>query len=179
MSGFRQDTNPSKLGGGVPGFQPVLLGGGANQNGGSGMIGGGERSLSRHLIRKAGGQYRYLYNLGVVSNNFKSGLTPFRQGLHAGDYAMASPNYSGTLQSPLLPKINQINGIGPTMLNANGDGVQTIPNGAAFSGNPHYVYDSSDYTRFKQKVSIVKTYNDKSFGGSNNGSYSFLMRVRH
>lgn len=179
MSGYITDTNPSKLGGGIPGFQPTLLGGGANQNGGSGMVGGGERSTTRHIIRKSAGRYSNLYRIGVVPNNFKTGLTPFRQGINAGDFAMASPNYSGTNQSPLLPKINQINGIGPTMLNANSDGVQTIANGAAFSGNPHYVYDSSDYTRFKQKVSIVKTYNDKSFGGSNNGSYSFIMNVRH
>lgn len=179
MSGYITDTNPSKLGGGIPGFQPQLLGGGANQNGGSGMVGGGERSMMRHLIRNSIGTYGNLYRKGVVPTNFKTGLTPFRQSINAGDFAMASPNYSGTTPNALLPKINQVNGIGPTMLNANGGSVQTTNNGSAFSGNPHYVYDSSDYTRFKKTVSVVKTYNDESFGGSNNGSYSFLMRVRH
>lgn len=179
MSGYINDTNPSKLGGGIPGFQPQLLGGGANQNGGSGMVGGGERSTMRHIIRNSGGRSSKLYIMGVVPTNFKTGLTPFRQRENAGDFAMASPNYSGTTPNVLLPKINQVNGIGPTMLNANGGSVQSTIGGAAFSGNPHYVYDSSVYTKFKKAVSVAKTYNDKSFGGSNNGSYSFLMRVRH
>ena len=47
-----------------------------------------------------------------------------------------------------------------------------------FTGNPRFVYDGSDYTRYKKLKAKLNTYNDKSFGGSNNGSYSFLMRVR-
>jgi hypothetical protein len=31
---------------------------------------------------------------------------------------------------------------------------------------------------YKQLKSVNKTYDDKSFGGSNNGSYSFLLAVR-
>ena len=50
--------------------------------------------------------------------------------------------------------------------------------GSAFTGNPKFVYDGSDYTRFKKMKAKLKTYNDKSFGGSNNGAYTFLMRVR-
>lgn len=176
MSGNINDTNPSKLGGGMPGFQPALIGGGANQNSGSGMIGGGERSIDRVFLRKSAGNYNYLDSLGIVYK--KSGLSPFRQVFVAGDISLASPNYSGTAPNPLLPKINQVNSIGVSINNANGGGNLYSTGGASFSGNPHYIYDSSDYTRFKKLTSTLKTYNDKSFGGSNNGSYSFLMRVR-
>jgi hypothetical protein len=47
-----------------------------------------------------------------------------------------------------------------------------------YTGNPKYVYDSSVYTRYKQLKSVNKTYDDKSFGGSNNGAYTFLLAVR-
>jgi hypothetical protein len=40
------------------------------------------------------------------------------------------------------------------------------------------VYDGSDYTRYKKLRAVNRTYDDKSFGGSNNGSYSALKRVR-
>ena len=46
------------------------------------------------------------------------------------------------------------------------------------SSNVKKVYDSSDYIRFKKLQAYNKTYNDKSFGGSNNGSYSFLNNLR-
>ena len=50
MSGFTLETvmRASRLGGGLPGAQPRggLLGGGANSNGGTGMVGGQDRSRS-------------------------------------------------------------------------------------------------------------------------------------
>ena len=51
-------------------------------------------------------------------------------------------------------------------------------NGDGASGNQHFVYDSSDYIRFKKLQGKTRNYNDKTFGGSNNGSYSAIMRVR-
>lgn len=176
MSGNLTDTNPSILGGGIPGFQPKLIGGGANHNSGSGMVGGGERSQVRQILREGWGQYNFLKRLGVINESFKSGLTPFRQAFNAGDLVQASPNYSGVGPNPRLPQINQINTIGASKLFANGGSVKE--GGSAFSGNPHYVYDSSDYIRFKKLGANLKTYNDKSFGGSNNGSYSFIMNIR-
>ena len=57
------------------------------------------------------------------------------------------------------------------------NGVQN--NGTAFfTGNPRYVYDGSDYTRYKKLRAVNKTYDDKSFGGANNGAYVALKRVR-
>jgi len=36
---------------------------------------------------------------------------------------------------------------------------------AAFSGNPRYVYDGSDYVKFKKLQAMNRNYNDRSFGG--------------
>jgi hypothetical protein len=47
------------------------------------------------------------------------------------------------------------------------------------TGNNKYVHDSSLFTKFKNLSSLNRNYNDISFGGNaNNGSYSFLMKVR-
>ena len=48
MSG---NTTNSSLGGGKPGAQPQLLGGGANSNSGSGMVGSSERGQSRMVLQ--------------------------------------------------------------------------------------------------------------------------------
>jgi len=45
------------------------------------------------------------------------------------------------------------------------------------SGNQHYVYDASDYTRFKGLNEKQKLYNDYTFGGANNGAYRAIMRM--
>ena len=119
MSGNIGDTNPSYLGGGVPGVQLTLIGGGANQNSGSGMVGGSDRSMDRVFLRKTAGKYMFLQTAGILPAGFKSGLTPFRQLFVAGDISMASSNYSGTTTNSSLPVINQVNSIGVSTLNAN------------------------------------------------------------
>ena len=173
MSGFINDPNASTLGGGIPGFQPKLLGGGANANGGSGMVGGGERGLDRMVLRQAFGNARLAGTTGPITNTGAI-ISPFRAAMNAGDT-------QGTVNegpNPALPQINQVNNIRlAANTSANGGAVKTGT--AAFSGNPTYVYDGSDYTRFKKLQAKNRTYNDSSFGGSNNGSYNALMRVRH
>ena len=62
-----------------------------------------------------------------------------------------------------LASVNQVNGIGPSQLNANGGGRST--GGSAYSGNPRYVYDSSNYIRFKRLRAQNQNYNDSTFGG--------------
>ena len=170
MSGFESNTTVSKLGGGVPGRQTSLIGGSANSNSWSGMSGGSERSSTRHFLTNAAGRPSVITRSGITMSN--SGLTPFRKIFNAGD--LLGTNNEGP--HPNLPKINQVNTVGASMLFANGGSVVT--GGSGFTGNPKFVYDSSDYIKFKNKTSQLKTYNDKSFGGSNNGSYSFLMNVR-
>jgi len=177
MSGNLRNTSTiSNLGGGIPGSQPKLLGGGANSTSDSGMVGGGERSLSRAYLRKAFGNSYLSANIPspnyfVIKNRSKT--TPFRAIMSAGDV-------NGTLNqagAPQLPKINQLQA--PRV-----QGTQNIVGGprndgkSYYTGNPKYVYDSSIYTRYKQLKAVNKTYDDKSFGGANNGAYTFLLAVR-
>lgn len=177
MSGNLTNTSTiSNLGGGIPGSQPKLTGGGANSRSNSGMVGGGERSLSRTYLRRAFGNSYLSANIpspnSFVMNN-RSKTTPFRAIMSAGD-VNGTVNQSGSKD---LPKINQLQA--PRV-----QGTQNIVGGARntgnsyYTGNPKYVYDSSIYTRYKQLKSVNKTYDDKSFGGANNGAYTFLLAVR-
>ena len=156
-----------KLGGGIQGFQPKLLGGGAGTTGGSGMDGASTRGLARKVLRIGFG--RFNQDDGVV---VKKVITPFRQAYNAGD-----PN--GYInQSSTGGESNHLNNIGLSSslrVYARSGGVKF--NGkATFAGNPKFVYAGDDYVRFKKLAAINKTYNDKSFGGDeSNASFTSLM----
>jgi hypothetical protein len=171
MSGFIKDTFASILGGGFPGQQTQLLGGGA----GSKMEGGNERAIERNILREAFGNRVLPGNTNSnISSSGKSKTTPFRSAFNAGDSA-GSYNSAPSSQ---MPGSNQVNGRSISGLHINSGGPHN--DGAAlYSGNPKFVYDGSDYTRYKKLKANNKTYNDSSFGGANNGSYVALNRVRH
>ena len=171
MSGFIGDTNPSILGGGIPGGMPLggLIGGGAGGRfGGSGIEGGGARELDRLVLRR-------MFGHRIFPNNNPQIITPFRRYFNAGDTA-------GTINSgpsPLLgPQINQARSSSMvSRLHANGGGTQQ--GDAFFTGNQRYVYDSSNYIRFKKLVAVNRNYNDSSFGGAGGSSVAeALRRVR-
>ena len=149
------NTNPSSLGQGMPGVANKLVGGGANSNGGSGMVGGNAS--------------------GTVKGRTVA-ITPFRAVNNAGDL-LARQNYSSgganQVNNITVQSIKGIKGAAGNIAN-NGDG-SGIP---ASSTNVKYVYDGSDYTRFKKQQAVNRNYNDKSFGGSNNGAYVAFSRVR-
>jgi hypothetical protein len=181
MSGnLLNTTMTSILGGGIPGGQPKwgLLGGGSGSTGGSGMEGGGARGTDRFFLREAFGN-QYLSNNPLVQspayfvNQGLSKTTPFRAIMSAGD-VNGTKNEAG---APFLPSPNQVRSSYVQTVKLFTNGVRD--NGSAFfTGNPKYVYDGSDYTRYKKLRAVNRTYDDKSFGGSNNGSYSALKRVR-
>ena len=54
----------------------------------------------------------------------------------------------------------------------------SVREGNGATGNQHYVYDSSVYTKYKRLVGKNKNYNDIGFGGSNNGAFVPLMAIR-
>ena len=64
--------------------------------------------------------------------------------------------------------------------NIQGQGSGGVNTGnATYSGNPKYVYDSSDVIRYKKLKAQGRTYNDKSFGGSiPQTQFTALARVR-
>lgn len=178
MSGQIGAIFPSILGEGIPGAQPPsgLIGGGGGSKGGSGMVGSSERGSNRFVLREAFGNHwlaqRFNSSPLVYSN---SKTTPFRRAYNAGDP-------EGTVNDspdPRLPGSNQVNGRGVSMLNIKSGGPHNDGQ-ALYSGNPKFVYDGADYTRYKKLKAINKTYNDSSFGGNkNNGAYVALNRVRH
>jgi len=176
MSGFSIDFFPSKLGGGIPGGQPKggLLGGGGGSSGGSGMQGGGPRGIDRTVLRQAFGLVTVPGRAGVLNGGGTRGaITPFRGAFNAGDTR-------GTINEAPLPTMGGSNQLSGRLRRA-----QLVPRGgprndgaAAFTGNPRYVYDSSDYIRFKKLQAKNRNYNDSSFGGSNNGAQVAFRRVR-
>jgi hypothetical protein len=169
MSGYTGDTNPSVLGGGIPGGAPKLLGGGANAFSGSGMIGGGMRATDRLVLRTVFG-----------NNNFPGSslmrITPFRRYMNAGDTA---GTVNSTTTSSLGRPPNQVKGRSTVSIaKARYDGVR-YDGGAYYTGNVKYVYDGSDYVKFKRLSAENKTYNDLTFGGDNaSTAQSALRRVR-
>ena len=161
MSGNICDTNPSKMGGGVKGTHD-----------------GAGSPIERSRLRRGFGNYNFLKNAITPSPNVcfnrKTVLTPFRQCFNAGDYL-------GTINSgphPKLPQINQVNSLMAILTAPGQDGLQS--GGAGFTGNQRWVYDSSDYTRFKNLQAKNRNYNDLTSGGDqSNASQVALMRVRH
>jgi len=183
------------LGGGIPGQQPKggLIGGGANSTSGSGMVGGQKRGQGRKILRSAFGNAAYRFNSGrklfplikkqVTPDgtilDWSSGLTPFRQAMNAGDILskVNSPVHADILPAPANPvRISKSSLAGWKGLAGS---VIVSENGSAYSGNPRFVYDGGDYTRFKKMEAINKTYNDKSFGGNNSNAQQSAWRRVH
>ena len=153
-----------KLGGGIQGFQPKLLGGGAGTTGGSGMDGASTRGLARKVLRTGFGRFG--------KKDWNESITPFRQAYNAGD----TNGYIN--QGSSGGESNHLNSAGLSSslrVYARSGGVKF--NGkATFAGNPKFVYAGDDYVRFKKLAAINKTYNDKSFGGDeSNASFTSLM----
>ena len=175
MSGFIEDKYPSKLGGGIPG---------ANNNSNS-CTNNKLKNLEvidRKILRKSFNNSRTALNFngysalyGLSKGTTKS--TPFRTALNAGDPAGTVNQYTNIKYGRAY---NQISSSSLGRLNGLkiGDGVQQNGN-AAWSGNSRYVYDSSDYTKFRKLKIKNQTYNDKNLGGMNASTvFTVLNRVR-
>ena len=128
----------------------------------------------KHLVKAFGN----LYNKGLDDSPAlysKNILGPFRTSYNAGD--VVTNKYSST-DSRYGISANQVGGNNLSRLQGVGDGVSN--NGiASYSGNPKFIYDGSDYTRFKKLMAVNKNFNDSSFGGANNSqSQSVIRKVR-
>jgi hypothetical protein len=44
--------------------------------------------------------------------------------------------------------------------------------------NTKFVYDGSDYTRFRKQMAMNRNYNDAGFGGANNAAQSAIRAIR-
>ena len=153
---------PTDLGGGpFTGFSPIQSLNGYNTT---------ENVNSRRILTKA-----WNGNGAIgVDNGYARVITPFRAVTNSGDF-LARQNYvcGGPNQVNKTCNGRVISHLGgKPMNNCDGTGV-----GAA-SCNPKFVYDSSDYIRFRKLKSINKAYNDLKYGGDqSNASYSALRSV--
>lgn len=160
------------LGGGFQGIAPKLIGGGANSKSGSGMDGASGRSMMRFtLVQAWNGQAA----TGIV-NNKRVQLTPFRAVNNAGDL-LCRINYTSGGSN----QVNNVRG-GLTGYKGLGGSIQPhIDNTGVPSStcNVKYVYDSSDYTRFKNQQANNRNFNDYSFGGDQSHSTQSPWRRVH
>ena len=102
---------------------------------------------------------------GVFVQSRQWAQTPFRVSMNAGDLMSRQTASGGS---------NQTKGrVGSRSIMYTASSGTATGNGA--TGNQHYVYDSSVYTKYRKITAKAKTYDDISFGGSNNGSYVFSM----
>jgi hypothetical protein len=113
-----------------------------------------------------------VWNTDKVDNKHK---TTFRHAMNAGD-PLTRVNYSCGGPNPLsnLPSVKQ----NVSLFRGGIKSFCDASNVPASSCNVKYVYDSSNFTRFRKEGAVNKSYNDTSFGGANNGSYSFIKHAR-
>ena len=135
--------------------------------------GGSARSLGRFSIVNA-----WNADAGKSSwNGYKMGGTPFRLVNNAGDY-LSRKNYTSGGSNQLYGSINKAST--PSALTLGGGIFSKKDNTdiPSCTANVKYVYDGSDYTRFKKLQATKRSYNDYSFGGSNNSSQTVISRTR-
>jgi len=170
-----QTQNAGYKAAGYPGIQMRLIGGGANSNSGSGMEGGSSRERTRFLLRDA-------WNGNAASGTVKGvkvAITPFRAVNNAGDLLNRQYFTSGGSNQVKTGRIRLAANQSASVLGGN---IFTQPNPTGIPSattNVKYVYDGSDYTKFKKQQAVNRNYNDYSYGGAG-GSNTFiaLNRVR-
>ena len=145
----------------------------STQQGNSNVAPLGEASQipqDRFIIRTAFPTTSVFRNKQVMTSSWPQ--TPFRVVMNAGDLLMrqAEPGGSNQIKGSVGTASSSRWSLSVTDNAHPGDGA---------SGNQHYVYDSSVYTRYKKLIAKQKNYNDYSFGGSNNGAYTAIMAIRY
>lgn len=132
----------------------------------------GEYSLERRVLRRSWNGAQTANSI----NGYGRIITPFRAVNNAGDY-LGRVNYKcggSSLESASKP--------GQKNLIRRMTDVCDSKNVTANYGNSKFVFDSSDYVRFKKQRAISRNYNDVTYvGDSGNGSYtkSRLQAIRH
>lgn len=149
MSGnILNNTMSSILGGAIPGSQSKKI---YDKN--------AETNTNRLFLREAFGNSHLSNSIGSPLNLVRtnqSRTTPFRAIMSAGDI-------NGTLNSapsPLLGQINQVSSSSVQSVRAGRGGVRKNGN-SYYSGNPKFVYDGSDYVKYKKLRALLSSYDKK------------------
>lgn len=170
MSGFSGDSFKSILGGGIKGSQPV---GGFIKD----ALFNNDRVVNRSVLRKSFGN---MFNNGLDSSPLQmasksvSLCGSFRAATMAGD-VLGSVNSAtnikyGVEHNSIVKQYSSLN-LNNGSIRRNGS--------ASYSGDPKYVYDTSDFLRYKKLKSINQTYNDLTLGGDqHNASKAANTRIK-
>jgi hypothetical protein len=146
-----------------------------------------DRAVDRNVLRKGFGNMAYKTTKGDIftgwywENAVGHSQTPFRVAMNAGDiFGTTNKNVS----EYALPKpANQVHvknmsgwkvSAGKVKLSSADDDATDIA--SFYSGNPKYVYDSSDYVRFKKLQAKNRNYNDSTFGGDQHHASQVAIR---
>lgn len=111
-------------------------------------------------------------------------ITPFRAVNNAGDL-LCRQNYAcgGSCQTPQSrPGLHGLRDrfgatSGSCMADVFYNEIQVAPDVPSSTCNGRYVYDSSDYIRFKKNQAVNRNYNDISFGGDQNNASQVAQRA--
>jgi hypothetical protein len=172
IGGSKSINGQPSLGGGIKGIMPQPIVDHDNSD---------EFAQTRFTLRDA-------WNTSRVngSSNPKRMVGPFRAVNNAGDI-LSRQNYScggscQTFQSrPGLSGLRQHFGSVSTSCTADvfHSANQVNPAVPASACNTKYVYDSSDYIRFRKNQAFNKNYNDRSFGGNDySGAQTATRAIR-
>lgn len=149
MSGnILNNTMASILGGGIPGSQSKKI---YDKN--------SESNYNRLFLRQSFGNSHLSDFIGSPLNivrNRQSKTTPFRAIMAAGDV-------NGTVNSApssKLPQTNQISSSSTQSVRAGRRGINNNGN-SYYSGNPKFVYDGSDYVKYKKLRALLSSYDKK------------------
>ena len=103
--------------------------------------------------------------------------TPFRLSMLAGDpYGTINESPMASMKGP-----NQVarSGISYGVLPRSNGGSTRANGDAGWTGNSRWVYDGSDYARYKKLKAMSQNYNDSSFGGDqHNASQQAIAAAR-
>jgi hypothetical protein len=170
--GYNYKGPGPKLGGGLPGLMPQPIVDHDNSD---------AFARTRFTLRDAWNTTSY-----SGSSNPKRIITPFRAVNNAGDL-LSRENYScgGSCQTPQSrPGLNGLrqhfghtsDSCTPSVI---WSAIQVDPKIPSSTCNVKFVYDGSDYTRFKKNQAVNRNYNDRSFGGNDySTSQSAIRHVR-
>jgi hypothetical protein len=150
------------LGGGIRGVMPKHV---------PAMTKSEDFAKTRFILRDAWNTKKYYGPVG----EYKRAIGSFRAVTNSGDL-LSRQNYScgGGSQVHSRPGVYGLQ-IAIGGVHSSCDGTNVPPS----TCNTKYVYDGSDYTRFKKQQAINRNYNDRSFGGDqHNASQVSLQSVR-
>ena len=125
--------------------------------------------MSRRELRKS---WNTAYATGTYNGKNRI-ITPFRAVTSSGDF-LARQNYTCGGPNPANNThagANKVS-LGGIINQCDTTGVPVT------SGNPKFVADSSEYTKYRRQRSFNQNYNDLKFGGYNNSAYTNIIASR-